>query len=270
MRAILYIFFVLFANQLLAGDPVLEKMDLSFAGTKNVRGIKVWKVNTIDHDDQHMVEVVNYKDDGKVDRVKEMIIADDGGIKSKYSQIYIYNNLGLLEDIVCKKDGVPYKSIRQFYNGKTKIRQVHFQTKTSFDYVEGYDYYPNGKVMRTYTNEVPAKLMMSKLHKYQEDGKLEQVMVKRNKLTIENWFYTHTDNVERIIIQDVASNDIGSITTVYRPDGQVLSVEHALLNKYEKIEYEYYQNNLVKLIKRYNSPNRPAKFYYELEYEFFD
>jgi hypothetical protein len=43
-----------------------------------------------------------------------------------------------------------------------------------------------------------------------------------------------------------------------------------LLNKYEKIEYEYYQNNLVKLIKRYNSPNRPAKFYYELEYEFFN
>jgi len=255
---------------LYASDPILEDLNLNFAKGKNVKGIKIWKVNTNNHDDQLMVRHIKFDQKESVDRIEEFVYDNAEQIKTKYAFVYKYNKQKQLDQIVCQMDGTPYKFIRQFYNGSYLIRQVHFQTKTSFDYVEGYDYYPDGKVSRSYINKVPSKLMISRLHKYSSTGLLEQVIVKQNKIATQNWFYTYSKDQENILIKDIQGNKIGHKVTKYYDNERIYFVEESNLNKYEKIEFEYYQNQLLKIIRRYNSPGKLAQYYYELEYEFFD
>ena len=220
-----------------------------------------------DGKDGSLVESMYFHEDYRIDTL--IYFQNESATRIKYENYYTYKR-GVLYEVICKKNGKPFKGVRYHFEGDKCVKRVHSKIGGSFDFVEGFSFYPDGKLLKKYTNNVSRKQMTSEIYQYGKDNKLQLVQVKRDNVLIERKVYLVSKMEHKVRIINNSKVEIGIEEFKFARGNQLSYYKLDRKGDFKEVKFEFYQNELVKKIFVNNSKSSQSPYYYEIEYAFFE
>lgn len=266
----LHLFILSIVLQSSFGQEVIDWIDKDLLKQKNVQSVKVWKINSSDKEDLYVFESIYFNEHHLIDSIIDVDYNEDGS-KYRLKHEYKYDDRDRVVNIMTSKNGQTHLKEDLYFEGDKLTRRVVTEAGKDLSYSENFYYYPNGLLSKKVENHVKTKIMKSYLYKYNEKDQPIMMIGKYGKVTFETvkYEYLETGDVKTSYF-DKDQKVLKTKFEKYNDKHQIQWYEKLFGGNYLKWEFEYYKNDLIKILKRYTQKGSTNKYYFELEYQFFE